>query len=497
MPVSHVAQWRRPKRFDRNLIVIGAGAAGLVSSYIAATLKAKVTLIEAHKMGGDCLNYGCVPSKALIKSARMAQQVRNAPHYGIKTTEPEIDFDRVMSRVHEVIRAIEPHDSVERYTKLGVDVVMGHARLLDPWTVEIRQVDGAVRQLTSRSIIIASGARAVVPDIPGLENINYVTTENLWNRLTDSDKPPARLTVLGGGPVGCELAQSFARLGIKVTLIERAERLLSTEDSEVSSHAKSVLQHSDVTVLTAHEVINCVREGERQFVTVHGNNIEQRIEQDMLLCAVGRQPRLSGFGLEALGIDTTGTVHSNEYLQILYPNIYAAGDVAGPYQFTHVAAHQAWHAAVNSLFGQWKKFKVDYRVLPRSIFLDPEIARVGLNEQEAKSQNIAYEVTRFDFDDFDRAMIDGLTQGFVKVLTVPNSDRILGVTIVGEHAGDLLAEFTLAMKHGLGLNKILSTVHSYPTFSEANKQVAGVWKRKQVPRKIFTWLERYHTWRRG
>ncbi|MGE0436784.1 MAG: FAD-dependent oxidoreductase [Steroidobacteraceae bacterium] len=491
------AGWTRPKQFDRNLIVIGGGAAGLVTAYIGAAVKAKVTLVEAHKMGGDCLNYGCVPSKALIKSAKAAHLIRHADHYGLTASEPTFSFKAVMQRVQAVIRAVEPHDSIERYTGLGVDVVQGYAKIVDPWTVEIKRNDGGIQRLTARSIVIAAGAQPFVPPLPGIDEVGYLTSDTLWESLALRDDMPRRMVVLGGGPIGCELAHAFARLGVKVTQVEMASRLLIREDEEVSMLAKNSLSRDGVEVLTGHKALGCEREGEHKVIVVEHAGREQRIVFDELICAVGRVARLNGYGLEELGIETQRTVVTNEYLETLYPNIYAAGDVAGPYQFTHTAAHQAWYAAVNALFGRFKKFKVDYSVIPWTTFIDPEIARVGLNEQDAKEKDIAYEVTRYGLDDLDRAIADGAAHGFVKVLTEPGRDRILGVTIVGEHAGDLLAEFVLAMKHGLGLNKILSTIHAYPTWAEANKYAAGEWKRAHAPQRVLAWLERFHAWQRG
>ena len=491
------AKWQRPQRFDRNLVVIGGGAAGLVSAYIGAAVKAKVTLIEAHKMGGDCLNYGCVPSKALIKSSRLAHQMRHADHYGLAAAEPKFSFRKVMARVHEIIRAVEPHDSVERYTRLGVEVLRGYARVVDPWTVEVALNDGGTQRLTTRSIVIAAGARPFVPALPGIEDVGYLTSDTLWEAFAKLDEPPARLVVLGGGTIGCELAQSFARLGSQVTQIQRGPRILPNEDEEVSALARAAFERDGITVLTGQQAVRCELEGERKFIVVEHGGAERRIEFDALLCAVGRVARLSGYGLEELGIPTDRTVVTNEYLETLYPNIFAAGDVAGPYQFTHTAAHQAWYAAVNALFGDFRKFKVDYSAIPWATFIEPEVARVGLNEQEAKKKGIACEVTKYGLDDLDRAIADGTAHGFVKVLTVPGKDRILGVTLVGEHAGDLLAEFVLAMKHGLGLSKILGTIHTYPTLAEANKYVAGEWKRAHAPQRVLAWLSRYHAWKRG
>jgi len=493
------AKWadRKPQRFDRNMVVIGAGAAGLVTSYIAAVVKAKVTLVESHKMGGDCLNYGCVPSKALIRTATLARQMRHSADYGIASARFELDFAQVMERVARVIQHIEAHDSVERYTALGVDVVEGTATIVDPWHVKIERANqgegGGEQLLSTRSIVIATGARPVVPPLPGLDEVGYRTSDTLW----DLRELPARLVVLGGGPIGCELAQAFARLGSAVTQVEMAPRLMMREDEEVSAYARKALEADGVAVLTGHQALRCERDGEHKFIVVEAAGQQKRIGFDLLLCAVGRVARLQGFGLEELGIAVNRTVQVNEYLQTVYPNILAAGDVAGPYQFTHVAAHQAWYAAVNGLFGAFRKFRADYSVVPYCTFIDPEVARVGLNEQEAKDKGVAYEVTRYGIDDLDRAIADSAAHGWVKVLTVPGKDSILGVTLVGAHAGELLAEYVLAMKHGLGLNKILGTIHTYPTLAEANKYAAGEWKRAHQPHGLLKWVQRFHDWQRG
>ena len=493
------AKWNhvKPRSFDRNMVVIGGGAGGLVSSYIAAAVKAKVTLVEAHKMGGDCLNFGCVPSKAIIKSAKLAHQMRHASNYGLSDAQPAFSFKAVMQRVHAVIAAIEPHDSVERYTGLGVEVLQGYAKIINPWTVEIAMNDGSKQVLTTRSIVIAAGARPVVPPLPGIENSGYVTSDTLWDRFAQLDHVPPRLVVLGGGPIGSELAQSFARLGSKVTQVEMAPRILIREDEEVSKHAMDSMRADGVDILCSHKALRFEVNGASKALIVENGGLEKRIEYDEIICAVGRAARLQGYGLEELGIPTQRTVETNAYLETIYPNIFAAGDVAGPFQFTHTAAHQAWYAAVNALFGTFKKFKVDYSVIPAATFIDPEVARVGLNETEAKSAGIAYEVTKYGIDDLDRAIADSEAHGFVKVLTVPGKDKILGVTIVGVHAGDLLAEYVLAMKHGLGLNKILGTIHTYPTLAEANKYAAGEWKRAHQPHKVLAWLKKYHDWRRS
>ena len=493
------AKWTKPRSFNRNLVVIGAGAGGLVSAYIAAAVKAKVTLVEGHKMGGDCLNFGCVPSKALIRSAKMARQLRKAHELGVADAAGRVDFAAVMKRVHGVIADIEPHDSVERYTGLGVEVLQGHARITSPWTVDVTLADGRTQTLTTRNIVIAAGASPFVPPIPGLKEAGYLTSDTVWG-LTEL---PKRLVVLGGGPIGSELAQSFARLGSAVTQVEMAPRIMVREDPEVSELVAASLRADGVNVLTGHQAVRVEvvpgAQGPEKRLIAKAGGAEVVIPFDELLCAVGRSPRVTGYGLEELGIPLTPrkTIETNAYLQTLYPNIYAVGDVAGPFQFTHTAAHQAWYAAVNALFGRFRRFKADYSVIPWATFTDPEVARVGLSESEAQEQGVAYEVTKYGIDDLDRAIADGTAHGFVKVLTVPGKDRILGVTIVGEHAGDLLAEYVLAMKHGLGLNKILGTIHTYPTLAEANKYVAGEWKRAHAPQKLLQWVGRYHAWERA
>lgn len=490
------AGWKRPRAFDRNLVVIGAGAAGLVSAHIAAATRAKVTLVEAHRMGGDCLYYGCVPSKALIRSAKLAHQMRKADHYGLSPAVPDIPFPRVMERVHRVIAEIEPHDSIARYTGLGVEVLQGHARLIDPWTVEVGFPDGSRKRLTTRAVIIATGAAPFVPPLPGIEEVGCLTSDTLWDRLKERDRAPGRLVVLGGGPIGTELAQALRRLGSEVTQIEMAPRILVREDAEASALVQASLEADGVRVLTGHKAVACGITDGAKWVEVEHAGERHRVTFDEMIVAVGRAARLEGFGLEELGIQTGRVVETNEYLETQYPNILAAGDVAGPYHFTHTAAHQAWYATINALFGVIKRLKADYRVIPWAIFADPEVARVGLSEAEARERGIAFEVTRYGIDDLDRAIADGAAQGFVKVLTVPGRDRILGVTIVGEHAGDLIAEFVLAMKHGLGLNRILGAIHIYPTLAEANKFAAGEWRRARVSPRLLAWLERFHTWRR-
>ncbi len=487
-------KWKKPKRFDNNLIVIGAGSGGLVTSYIAAAVKARVTLIEKHKMGGDCLNTGCVPSKALIRSAKWLAQLHRSGEFGIKQASADFDFADIMQRVQKVIATVEPHDSINRYTELGVDVIEGEAIIVSPWEVQVKTADGE-STLTTRAIVIAAGARPFVPPIPGVDSVDYLTSDNVWNLRV----LPKRLVVLGGGPIGCELTQCFARLGSQVTQVEMAPRLLVREDPEVSDMVASRFRQEGVDVRLEHTAKEFVIENGEKILLAEHQGQAVKIAFDQVLVAIGRAANIQGYGVDELGIALSPrkTIATNGFQETNYPNIYACGDVAGPYQFTHTAAHQAWYAAVNALFGQFWRFRTDYSVIPWSTFTDPEVARVGLNEQDAKGQSLDYEVAVYGIDDLDRAIADGEAHGFVKVLTVPGKDRILGVTIVGEHAGDLLAEFVLAMKHGIGLNKILGTIHIYPTLAEANKYVAGVWKRKHAPQGLLRWLDRYHAWRRG
>ncbi len=487
-------KWNKPKKFDNNIVVIGGGSAGLVTSYIASAVKAKVTLIEKHKMGGDCLNTGCVPSKALIKSSKLISMTKRSKEFGIKSMQADFEFSEVMERIQGVVSTVAPHDSVERYTELGVDVVVGTAKIVSPWEVEVTTEEG-VKTISARSIVIAVGARPFVPPIPGLDKIDYLTSDNVWN-LRDK---PQRMVVLGGGPIGCELAQSFNRLGVQVTQVEMAPRLMIREDLDVSEVVTANFIKEGIDVKLEHTAKEFIIENGEKILIAEYKGEQVRIPFDQVLLAIGRIANTTGYGLEELGVQLSDrhTVQINAFQETNFPNIYACGDVSGPYQFTHTAAHQAWYASVNALFGSFKKFKTDYSIIPWATFTDPEVARVGLNEQEAKEQGIAYEASVYGIDDLDRAIADGEAHGFVKVLTVPGKDKILGVTIVGEHSGDLIAEFVLAMKYNLGLNKVLGTIHIYPTMAEANKYVAGVWKKNHQPEKLLQWVAKFHAWKRG
>ncbi|MBA3511125.1 MAG: FAD-dependent oxidoreductase [Sphingomonas sp.] len=481
--------FKKPKRFDRNVIVIGAGAGGLVSAYLATSLRAKVTLIEAKEMGGDCLNTGCVPSKALLRSARLAREIKEAQRFGLCAPAVRVNFGEVMARVGRVIRHIAPADSEERYIALGVDVRRGYARLIDPWTVEIDRNE----RLTARSIVIAAGGEPFVPDIPGLEETGYLTSDTIWDALAKRDTVPERLVIIGGGPIGSEMTQAFARLGSRVTQVEAGDHILSKEDSEVSAFIEESLRSEGAEVLTGHRALRC----EAKTLIVEKDGKETRLPFDQLIVAVGRKARLEGYGLRQLGIEADRSIITNDWLETRYPNIYAVGDVAGPYQFTHFAAHQAWYAVVNALFGTFRRFRTDYSVLPWTTFTDPQVAHVGHNEQSAKAADVPYEVVRYELSHLDRAVTDGANQGFVKILVKPGRDRILGATIVAAEAGEILAELVLAMKAGIGLKKILGTIHAYPTLAEANRYAAAQWRQAHKPERLLRWAERYHGWRRG
>lgn len=486
---KHLGLYKKPRHFDYNMVVIGAGSAGLVSAYIAAAVKAKVALIEKHKMGGDCLNTGCVPSKALIRSAKILNYFKRSNDFGFEALPAKIDFAKVMERVQKVVKEVEPHDSVERYTSLGVECIQGEARIRSPYEVAVND-----RILITKNIVIATGASPLVPPIPGLSDVKYLTSDNVWALR----ELPRRLIVLGGGPIGCELAQSFSRLGSQVSLVEMASRIMAREDEDVSSLITEKFHSEGISVLVSHKALR-VEAAEKVLICEHQGK-EVRVPFDEILVALGRKANVKGFGLEDLKVEISsrGTVVADEFLRTTnYPNIYICGDVTGPYQFTHTASHQAWYVSVNALFSPFKKYKVDYRVIPWCTFTDPEVARVGINEQEAKEKGIPYQVSRYGIDDLDRAIAEGEAHGFVKILTPPGSDKILGVTIVGDHAGDIIAEYVAAMKHGFGLNKILGTIHIYPTLAEANKYAAGVWKKANAPKKALELLEKYHSWRRS
>ncbi len=481
--------YNKPKSYDYNLVVLGAGAAGLVTSYIGATVKAKVALIEKHKMGGDCLNYGCVPSKAIIATAKKVHMAKKASEYGLKKVEIDFDFKDIMARVSGIIKKIEPNDSIERYSSMGVDCITGSGKIISPFEVE---VNGKI--ITTKNIVIATGAGPLIPNIPGLKDVPYLTSETLWNLNT----LPKNLLVIGAGPIGCELSQAFSRLGSKVTILDLADRILPKEDKDVSDFMEKILVEEGITILKSHKILEFINIYNKYSAVVDFNKEKKEIGFDFVLLSMGRKARITGFGLEELGVKITkrGTVEVNEYLETNYPNIFACGDVAGPYQFTHTASHEAWYASVNALFGIFKKFKADYTVIPWTTFTDPEVSHVGLSEEDALSKNIQFELTKYDIHELDRAITESENKGFVKILTSPGTDRILGATIVGHNAGEIISEFVLAMKYKIGVNKILGTIHAYPTMAEANKFAAGNWKKARKPENLLKWVEKFHHWRR-
>ncbi len=484
-----LSKFPRPKKFDYNLVVIGAGSGGLVASYIAATLKAKVALIEKNKMGGDCLNTGCVPSKSLIRIAKILSDAKRAKEFGLNKLTAEFDFGSIMEQVQNRIASIAPHDSIERYTQLGVNCFQGKAKILSPYLVKIND-----KTITTKAIVIATGGTPTIPNIPGINYVNPLTSDTIWVIR----EQPKHLLIIGGGPIGCELSQCFARLGSKVTIIQHDDKLLKREDDDVSYFLLKTLQSEGINVLLNSKPKRFFIDDGKKILEFSQDSLEKTVEFDTLLVATSRHPNLQGLGLEDIGIEfSNDKITPNATLQTNIPSIYICGDAAGSYQFTHFAAHQAWYASVNALLPSFLQFKADYRIIPWCTFTDPEVAHVGLTEQEAQKQNIAYEVTKFQIADLDRAITDVENHGFIKVLTVPSKDRILGVTIIGYHASDVIIEYIQAMKYNIGLDKILKTIHIYPTFSESNKYVAGAWKKKHAPLSLLKFLEKFHKFRRG
>jgi pyruvate/2-oxoglutarate dehydrogenase complex dihydrolipoamide dehydrogenase (E3) component/uncharacterized membrane protein YdjX (TVP38/TMEM64 family) len=482
--------FEKPKRFDANVVVVGAGSAGLVASLITAGAKAKVILIEKHKMGGDCLNTGCVPSKSIIRSGRIMSYIRRAKEFGIDGAKGEVNFAAVMARVQGVIKTIEPHDSVERFTSLGVEVELGDAVIESPYVVTVND-----RRITTRSIIVATGARPLVPAIPGLAEIDYLSSDSIWSL----SELPKRLLVVGCGPIGCELAQAFSNLGAHVTQVDMAERVMPREDVEVSEVVAKAFREQGIRLLTGHKLVKFGAGETGDYMEAEHKGEKVRVEFDKILLAIGRKANVEGFGLENLNLALTGqgTIEVNEYLQTSMPNVFACGDVAGPYQFTHMASFQAWFASLNAMLGGLYRSRINYSVVPWATFTDPEVARVGLSETEAMEKKISYELTRYEMDHHDRSLADGEAHGFIKVLTVPGKDRILGVTIVGHHAGEVIGEFVFAMTHGMGLKKISAVTHIYPTILEANKFAANAWRSERLPEKYFPYLEKFFAWRRN
>lgn len=482
-------QHSKPVKYDYNVVVIGGGSAGLVAAYISSQVQAKVALIESNAMGGDCLNTGCVPSKSLIKAAKIVNYQQTYNRFGLDELTVDFDFSKIMQHVKDSIDKIAPHDSIERYTKLGVECLQGQAEIIDPYRVKVKDM-----LLTTKKIVIATGAKPFVPNIPGLAEVAYLTSDNIW----DLKEQPKNMIVLGAGPIGLELSQAFARLGTKVSVIEMQDRILPAEDMQVSELITAKLS-SILKIYTKHKAKAVVKKSDGNYLRVVAGEKTIDMPFDSILIALGRRANTKGLGIEKLGIDLNdnGTVRANQHLQTNYPNIYVCGDVTGPMQFTHTAGYQGTIAALNALFGYLKGFPTDYRVIPRTTFVDPEVSRVGLNEQEAIHNKIDYDVVQYDLSELDRAIVDEVDYGFVKVILAKNTDKILGVTIVSENSGELITEFVLAMKYNLGLNKILHTIHAYPTMAEANKAVAGVWRKTTTSAKTLIWLKKIFTWIRG
>ena len=469
--------WRKPKRFDCNLVVIGGGTGGLATARVAASLKARVSLVERERLGGLAMHDGGVPSKALCHVANRSQ--------GQHSDEA---FTEAMAQMRHLAEAARRDISVDQYRRLGVDVIQGEARISSPWTVDV-----GGRTLTTRAIVIATGSRPQIPSIPGLAAVEPMTSDTLW-ALSER---PERLLILGSGADACEFAQAFQRLGCQVTLASEDERLLSQEDAEVSEMMAKVLTADGIEIwlgLKAQRVETT--EGERRLICDDDEGNERSLPFDRVLLMLGQRADVEGLGLSKLRLECgdDGTLEADEYLATRYPNIYAVGSVAGPYGAPHVAEHQGWYAAVNALFGGLKRFVVSDRVTPRAIFTTPEIATVGLNEAEAHALKLEFETTRLDLSTHAGAVIAGAGQGYVKVITEHDTDRILGVTIVGDHASETIAGFVVAMKHKLGMNKLGKTVLVSPTQGEALRQVAEIWQRQHQSARMRAWAERFNRW---
>ena len=473
-----------------NVVVVGAGTAGLVTAAGTAGLGGRVALVERNLMGGDCLNFGCVPSKALISSARLVQRIRESEKWGLDQSEPQFVFEKVFERMRARRAKIAPHDSRERFESLGVDVFHGEARFVSPHEVEVNG-----QRLRARNFVIATGSRAVIPKIKGIDSVPYFTNETIFDELK---RKTENMIVLGGGPIGCELAQTFRRLGVDVTIFQRSDQLLPREDRDVAEFVERRLINEGVRVIKNADA-RSVATSETGKVALQlldrqsGQLVEPTFFADALLVAAGRTPNLRSLDLKSVGIDTTERgVHVNDYLQTSQRHIYAVGDVIGPFLFTHMADAQGRVAVRNILVPfQFLRQKMDYSVVPWCTYVDPEVAHVGLGEKEAKGQNIDYDLFVVPLEDVDRAVVESEDAGFAKILTGKDSDKILGATIIAPHAGDLLHEFVLAMKARIGLGTIASTIHAYPTFAELARKAGDKYnKTRLTPRakKIFTWL---------
>ena len=487
----HPPLWQNPTPSGRyNLVIIGAGTAGLVTAAIASALGAKVALIERHLMGGDCLNVGCVPSKGIIRAARAWAAVKEAEQFGLQVSGEAIrDFGAAMARMRKLRARISHVDSAHRYTKLGVDVFIGNGRFTSSSTIS---VDGTSLQFAKA--VICTGARAAAPPIPGLEQIKYLTNETIFS-LTDL---PARLGVIGAGPIGCEMAQSFARFGSQVFLVEAMHGVLPNEDKDASEIVERSMLRDGVTLLCCGKdlKIRLVDGMKHMSVDSHGQQYDMPVDE--VLVGVGRTPNTEGLGLETIGVDFNHTgVTVNHRLQTSNPKIFAAGDICSPFKFTHTADAQAQIVIQNALFPH--PFGLGYAstdnlIIPWATYTQPEIAHVGLYEKDAQAKGLEVETFTFPLNEVDRAILDGEDEGFARVHVKKGTDQIVGATIVATNAGDMISEYTLAMKGGLGLSTIANTIHPYPTQAEVIKKTANAWRKttfteskKQFLSKIFAW----------
>ncbi|MDP1569358.1 MAG: mercuric reductase [Vicinamibacterales bacterium] len=485
---THPSQWTNPTPDGRyNLVVIGGGTAGLVTAAGAAGLGAKVAIIERDLLGGDCLNVGCVPSKALIRSARAIGDVRGAGAFGVRVPDGvTVDFPRVMARMRELRAAISPHDSAARFRQLGVDVFLGEGRFTSPTTVE---VDG--RTLTFARACVATGARASAPPIPGLDDAGYLTNETVFS-LTAL---PRRLAVIGAGPIGCELAQAFARFGSEVSLIEMMPRPLPNEDPDAAALVQRALVADGIRVLCGSKDLRVGRDSDGKRLTLEVNGATQEVVVDEILVGVGRAPNVDGLGLEAAGVayDRSG-VTVNDFLQTSAPHIYAAGDIASRYKFTHAADALARVVIQNALF--FGRRRASALTIPWCTYTDPEVAHVGLYPKDAEAQGVAIDTYTIEHAKGDRAILDGETEGFLKVYTRKGKDTIVGATLVARHAGEMISEMTLAMKAGAGLGTLAATIHPYPTQAEIFKKAGDAYSRTRLTPGVKRLFETVLKWRR-
>jgi pyruvate/2-oxoglutarate dehydrogenase complex dihydrolipoamide dehydrogenase (E3) component len=485
----HPSDWRNPRPSGRyNLVVIGGGTAGLVTAAGAAGLGAKVALVEKHLLGGDCLNYGCVPSKALIRASRAAADVARAGQFGIRVPAgAEVDFAAVMERMRRLRANISPHDSARRFSELGVDVFLGSASFSGRDTI---RVDDQV--LRFKKAVIATGARAGAPTISGLSEAGYLTNETVFS-LTEL---PRRLAVIGAGPIGCELAQAFARFGARVDLLEAAPRILGREDADAGEIVQQALLEDGVRIQVGARIERAARNGESKSLKIKSPQGESQLEVDEILVGVGRIPNVEGLGLEAAGVkyDHREGVHVNDRLQTSNPRIFAAGDICSRYKFTHAADAMARIVLQNALF--MGRAKTNALIIPWCTYTDPEVAHVGLSPQDADGQSIQVDTFHVPLSDVDRAVVDGQESGFVKVHVRKGTDRIVGATVVAAHAGEIISELSLAMTAGIGLKQIARTIHPYPTQAEAIKKAADAYSRTRLTPFVQAVFRRWLAWTR-